>query len=899
MVSLRGAARILPLLVALHADARGTLWNRYYLSPVDRATRVYDVYTPTGYDGARKLPAILCLHGRGGSRSSFETAGYQSAADAQGVVLVFWQGRYQPDIAAYSTQYVDGANGIPDETDVLACLDDALAAFAIDPDRVHLAGFSQGGKGALLIGLKNAARFASIVEGAGPSDAWQGQLWSPGFPDFAAAAGGPAAGAHGETLALWYAQSARFLLPNARNIPIALFHGTADTVVPDSTALFPYRNTHHIADTPGFSDERGPAPTLAELHAADPDGYSFTATYPAGIGHDEETLLTPAALFGFVAGKSRPFRPLRVVATTYEAAGKDFYWLRLERTAAPDGTPVTISADLGAQSVRLAAGGDPSVTLDCAAAGLDPAHAITLTIDSGATVRLRLHGAFPAGVRVTLDGIVLPGASVARDGPDILFALGPSPATTILVEPPPAGPIAEGDLLVPALVDSPGRNGARFRTEIVLANLSTSPATLEALLASSPAPPVAITLPANATLRLRSADLFAAFGLASGAAPLRLRVLSGDPLRIFASARVFNDTGAGTYGLSFPVATAQSSALLAGDEATFFGGTPGHPSRTNLSLFAPFEAATAVVALLAPDGGAAGSRTVSLAPLERLQLDDLLAGLPPPARIAVTIVSGRVQAYATVIDNAATNDPFRSPPLLRPLAASRFTIPAVASAPGKNGARFTSDLYLAAPSATSTAAIPVTLTYVPSSGGAPLFAAASLSPGAARVFEDVVASFFPGALPGAGALLLEAGPAIQAFAVTRADSPAGPASQDLPAVREGDEITPSTPAVFAGLAESASARSNLVLTNRGEAAVIDLTLVAEDGPRGTLEVSLGAGEVRQLNSVLAFFGGAPVEAGALLVAPRSGRVVATAVRIDNLTNDPAGLAPLPASALAR
>ena len=162
---------------SLRADAE--LLDRAYISPADGTRRVYQVRTPSGYDGTSRLPAVLFLHGRGGSMASFQSAGYAAEADARGAVLIFWQGRYDLSIGAFSTQYVDGVNGIPDETDVLACLADSLASFRIDPDRVHLVGFSQGGKGALLIGLKNPDLFASVCEGAGPSDAFEGQIWSP------------------------------------------------------------------------------------------------------------------------------------------------------------------------------------------------------------------------------------------------------------------------------------------------------------------------------------------------------------------------------------------------------------------------------------------------------------------------------------------------------------------------------------------------------------------------------------------------------------------------------------------------------------------------------------------------------------------------------------------------
>jgi poly(3-hydroxybutyrate) depolymerase len=903
MRSVGRAAVLLFLAVALPANALGRLEYLSYVSPADGTARAYDVWTPTGYDGTRPLPAILFLHGRGGSTGSFEQSSYESAADANGAILIFWQGRWQPEIGAFSTLYVDGENGIPDETDVLACLDEALRRFAVDPARVHLAGFSQGGKGALLVGLKNPDRFASLSEGAGPSDAFQGQVWSPAFPDFAAAAGGPAAGASGKTLALWYAQSARFLLPNARNLPMALSHGTADTVVPDSPLLFPYRNTHHIADTPGFSDARGPTPTLVELRAADPGGYAFTATYPAGVGHDEEAVLPASRLFAFISGKSRPARPARVVARTFEAREKSFYWLRLARTTPPDGSPAGMTGGLVPGGVTLSTLGAPAVTLDCAAAGLDPSAGVTVTLSASSAGSLRLHGPFASALRVTRDGVLLAeGAGYGRDGADVLLPIPALPSPSALtVIPAPAGTITPDDLLVPALVDAPGLLGAVFRSEIVVANLASLPARIEAFLADPRVPGSRLTLdvPASSTLLVRSAEILARFGLSEAAAPLRLRVLSGETAKLFASERVFNDAPDGTYGLSFPVAAAAASTLGPAETADFFGGTPGHPSRTNLSLFAPFGASSAEVTVVDAAGKSYPPIPVALGPLERIQLGDLLASASAPARASVAILSGRVQAYATVIDLAANNDPFRSPPLARGTSVSSWTVPAVAAASGRDGARFTSDLYLAAPRGPGEP-VSVTISFLPRGGGPPLSASVPVAPGTARVIEDVVTALFPSAVPGAGALSVDAPSAIGTLAVTRSDSENGPASQDLEAVPAGAEVTSASPAVFVGLAESTEARSNLVLVNRGPSAVeVSLTLTAEDGARGSVDVLVAAGEVKQIDSVLTLFGKAPSLGAALLVAPRSGAIVATAVRIDNRSNDPAGLAPAAASVLAR
>ena len=601
--------------------------------------------------------------------ASFQSPGYEAEADARGVVLVFWQGRYDLSIGAFSTQYVDGVNGIPDETDVLACLDDTLASFRVDPDRVHLVGFSQGGKGALLIGLKNPDRFASISEGAGPSDAFEGQTWSPGFPDFRAAAGGPFVGATGPVLALWFAQSARFYLGNARNVPLYLAHGTADTVVPDSTALFPYRNTHHITDTPGFRDARGSVPTLSELRLQDPGGYVFQTFYPAGVDHVGETVLAPKALFDFMLGKSRSHHPDRVVATTYDAAERSYYWARLGRIGPPDGTPARIDAgvDSPANAISMNVAGDPRVDLRVEDAGLDPSRPLTLHVDGGSAL-LRLSGAFPDRLRVLRDGVpLIEGASYSRIGSDVL--LSPSDGfrgEELRVEAESPGALSESDLLVPALVEAPGLSGATFSTELTLTNLSPLPLAIEALLLDGVFVTTSIEMFAFETRSFTSRALFTLFGRPGGVAPLRLRIVGGAPGALLASSRVFNTVpGGGTYGLSFPVLSARESVLNPGERADLFGSTDAHPARMNVSLFAPFEEATALLETYDPPGALVSSRALTIPAGSRMQVNGVLSGVPNPGRVSVAILSGRVQVYGTVVSNAPTNDPFGSPPLPR------------------------------------------------------------------------------------------------------------------------------------------------------------------------------------------------------------------------------------------
>ncbi len=860
-----------------------------YRSPADGVERTYDIRVPTTWDGRSLLPAILFLHGRGGTKRQFERTEHFDEAELRGTVLVFWEGRRVPDADAMpSTHYIDGADGIPDETDILACLDDALARAPIDPDRVALAGFSQGGRGALGIGLLNPTRFAALVDAAGPTDAFQGQLWSPSFPDFVSAAGGtPSAG--GEVLARWFELSPRFLLPNARNLFVAVLHGQSDDNVPDSTAFFPYRNGHHVSVTPGFTDARGPRPTLSELHADDPEGYAFTTWFPSDVGHEQLRLLPPRVLFDAALGKTRPARPGRVVGVSFGWRERTFHWARLARTRAPDGTRVLLDAraDAAGNRVDLAFEGTVRIRLDLPAAGLDAARSLSLHFSGGPRLDLALAGPFAPALVVTLDGIPV---TFERTTEGVLFsALVPRPPGSLLViSPAPPGPVAEGDLLVPALVRVEGANGARYATVLTIGNLSGRALLLEALLLDGVSAPFPLLVPARSSLTFTSDDLLAKAPAGPVASPLRLRVLAGDAGAVAASSRVFNTTALGTYGLSFPALPAAGSVLGYGETAVLFGPVDSRHERMNVSLFAPFEGSAVEVTVLDGAGLPFRSLRVDLAGLRRAQLDDVLAGSGARGgSVRVTVLAGRVQLYGTAISNSSTNDPWRIPALALSSAASEWTVPAVASAQGRNGAYFRSDLFLLAPAEATLDA-----TLLPRDGGPPETARLTLGAGDVRVVTDVLAALFPAKAPGAGALLLSSTAGLLPLAVTRSEPPTGPSSQDLSCVPRGAEASPEHPVAFAGVDESSAARSNLVLVATRQPARVRLVLYAGEGVRGELVVEVGAARVVQLDSFPSLFPGGPVEGATLLVLPEAGSVVASVARIDNASNDPAGLTPL-------
>ncbi|HEX7616107.1 MAG TPA: hypothetical protein VF554_12620, partial [Thermoanaerobaculia bacterium] len=211
---------------------------------------------------------------------------------------------------------------------------------------------------------------------------------------------------------------------------------------------------------------------------------------------------------------------------------------------------------------------------------------------------------------------------------------------------------------------------------------------------------------------------------------------------------------------------------------------------------------------------------------------------------------------------------------------------------------FSSDVFLGALPAVPDSVIPVDLTYRPRDGGPPVTVTTQILPGSTSVLSDVLRSIFPGSVPGAGALEIRSGTGLQVLAVTRSDSEAGPASQDVASIRAGDEITNALPAAFVGVAEFEEARSNLVLVNEGPGTTVDLRMFSEGGVLGgRVSVDLGAGEMKQLNSFVRLYAPDPqvlVKAGTLLVTPApGGKVVASVARIDNRTNDPVGITPVP------
>lgn len=130
---------------------------------VDGFVRPVWVFLPPDYNPNRMYPAILFLHGifeQGNGGTNVLSAGL-------GPVIAGNPKRW-PFITIFP-QSSGSWKGDDRERLALAALKDAQREYAIDPDRVILAGLSLGGQGVWQIGANNAQLFAALVPASAPS----------------------------------------------------------------------------------------------------------------------------------------------------------------------------------------------------------------------------------------------------------------------------------------------------------------------------------------------------------------------------------------------------------------------------------------------------------------------------------------------------------------------------------------------------------------------------------------------------------------------------------------------------------------------------------------------------------------------------------------------------------
>jgi predicted peptidase len=178
---------------------------------VGDVSHAYKVYVPPGFDPKRSWPVVLWLHGAGESG----TDGVQQTEVGLGPMLRSHPERF-PAVVVFP-QAPRGQVWMGDLARVATtALDQTMAEFHGDPERVYLAGLSMGAYGAWVLAFENPDRYAAIVSVAGG-------IVPPAYRRARLAQLPPTLQADDP-----YAATAA----RVKNIPAWLFHGAEDPTVP-------------------------------------------------------------------------------------------------------------------------------------------------------------------------------------------------------------------------------------------------------------------------------------------------------------------------------------------------------------------------------------------------------------------------------------------------------------------------------------------------------------------------------------------------------------------------------------------------------------------------------------------------------------------------------------------
>ncbi len=292
------------------------------------------------------------------------------------------------------------------------------------------------------------------------------------------------------------------------------------------------------------------------------------------------------------------------------------------------------------------------------------------------------------------------------------------------------------------------------------------------------------------------------------------------------------------------------------------------------------------------DGKLQSSFTKSLKPGEHMQLNSVLQGLTLDDgrfEIAVTSSTGKVFAYASVVDNQ-TNDPMLIHAVNLDDASTDHQVLAGVADLDTGIASWRTDVRLYNAEKTSIAA---TLTFYPTLDPASSKSIqVTLQPGEIEQLDDVLASHF--GLTNVGGVIhvtTQAAAKLVASARTYNETTSGTYGQFIPAFREENGIAKGDPPLqILQLELSKGYRTNIGLFEMsGKAATVELTaVIPESRVTPKLSVPLQAYEFTQLVGALKSMGLDPAYNARVSIRVKDGQgtVAAYASVVDNTTQDP-------------
>jgi poly(3-hydroxybutyrate) depolymerase len=246
-----------------------------FLSDVDDTDQPYGLYLPKSFNSSKKYPLVISLHGaysnhRLNLRRLFGRGNLIGETDVEA-------SRYFPAfreveyiVATPFSRGTMGYQGIP-EKDVYEVLADVKRRFPIDDDRVYLTGLSMGGGGALWLGLTRPDVWAAIAPVC--------PAVPPGTDEIAA---------------------------NALNLPVHLFQGEIDPVVPASSVRLWHKKLLHLGTNVEYVE------------------------YPNVRHNSWDVAYKNGAIFDLFARHKRNRYPERVRFTTSQYKYASAYWVKID-----------------------------------------------------------------------------------------------------------------------------------------------------------------------------------------------------------------------------------------------------------------------------------------------------------------------------------------------------------------------------------------------------------------------------------------------------------------------------------------------------------------------------------------------------------------------------------------
>ncbi|HEX8618153.1 MAG TPA: hypothetical protein VF911_11255, partial [Thermoanaerobaculia bacterium] len=360
-----------------------------------------------------------------------------------------------------------------------------------------------------------------------------------------------------------------------------------------------------------------------------------------------------------------------------------------------------------------------------------------------------------------------------------------------------------------------------------------------------------------------------------GFGSLEIRPLNTSSTATYASSRTYASTANGTFG-QFVAAmpfTKFATKRVSGVPIPGAPQTPGSPVislqqvaqsvkfRTNLGIVeGAGEAATGRIRIFNALGTMLKEVPYSLQPGEHKQMnrfisDPNLGGIAnlEDGRIEITVDSptGAVTAYASVLDNVTT-DPLAVMPVdVSKVSATRYIVPGMAELPNRVN-NFHSDLRVFNGGTTD---VPLTLTFYPLGGGAPVAAQPrTVRAGEMLVLDNVLPTLFNATNTGGSVVITTPAPSslVATGRTYTAVDGGGSYGQFIPGVTaaEGTGVG-ERPLQLMQLEESAGFRSNIGLAElTGNSATVRLKLHLPDTKTTAVtEVVLAPNEFRQFAAV--------------------------------------------------